>query len=114
MEETTEMPQSTSAPFIYLVQMDIPAEHEADFNRVYDTEHVPEILKVPGVRGCTRYMLERTNKQGLAKYLALYEVDSVEVIDSPAWTKASEIGDWAPKIRPHTTNRSHTVMRKLS
>ncbi|HLY90411.1 MAG TPA: hypothetical protein VKQ27_15625 [Acetobacteraceae bacterium] len=108
------MPQGTGAPFIYLVQMDIPAEHEADFNRVYDTEHVPEILKVPGVRACSRYVLERTNKTGLARYLALYEVDSAEVIDSPAWTKAAEIGDWAPKIRPHTTNRSHTVMRKIS
>ena len=35
------MPEGTRAPYIYLVQMDIPAEHEADFNRVYDTEHVP-------------------------------------------------------------------------
>ena len=108
------MPQGTGAPFIYLVQMDIPAEHEVDFNRVYDTEHVPEILKVAGVRGCSRYVIERTNKPGLARYLALYEVDSAEVIDSPAWVKAAEIGDWAPKIRPFTTNRSHTVMRKIA
>ncbi|MEJ0018994.1 MAG: DUF4286 family protein [Acetobacteraceae bacterium] len=108
------MPQGTGAPFIYMVQMDIPAEHEADFNRVYDTEHVPEILKVPGVRACTRYVLERTNKPGIARYLALYEVDSADVIESPAWVKASETGDWAPKIRPHTINRSHTVMRKIN
>ncbi|MBV9247663.1 MAG: hypothetical protein JO227_00245 [Acetobacteraceae bacterium] len=102
------------AAYIYLVQMDIPAEHEAEFNRVYDTEHVPELLKVPGVRACTRYVLERTNKEGMARYLALYELDSPAVIDSPAWTAAGEKGDWAPKIRPHTTNRSHTVMRCVS
>ena len=52
------MPEGTRAPYVYLVQMDIPAEHEAAFNRIYDTEHVPEILKVPGVRGCSRYVLE--------------------------------------------------------
>ena len=108
------MPDSTRAPYVYLVQMDIPTEHEADFNRVYDVEHVPQILTVPGVRGCTRYLLEKTNKDGMARYLALYEVDSPDVINSPAWLKASESGDWAPKIRPHTTNRSHTVMRKIA
>jgi hypothetical protein len=108
------MPEGTRAPYIYLVQMDIPAEHEAAFNRVYDTEHVPEILKVPGVRGCTRYAVETTNKDGLAHYLALYEMDSAAVVNSPAWIAAAEKGDWAPKIRPHTTNRSHTIMRKIS
>jgi len=107
------MPDATRAPYIYMVQMDIPAEHEADFNRIYDTEHVLEILKVPGVRGCTRYILEKTNKEGTARYLALYEMDAAGTMESPAWLKASEIGDWAPKIRPHTTNRSHTVMRKI-
>jgi hypothetical protein len=108
------MPEGTRAPYVYLVQMDIPAEHEAAFNRIYDTEHVPEILKVPGVRACTRYVIEKTNKDGLARYLALYEVDSPDVINGPAWMEASEKGDWAPKIRPHTTNRSHTIMRKIA
>jgi hypothetical protein len=108
------MSEGTRAPYIYMVQMDIPAAHEADFNRIYDTEHVPEILKVAGVRGCTRYMLEKTNKEGMARYLALYEMDAANVMESPAWLRASEIGDWAPKIRPHTTNRSHKVMRKIA
>ena len=108
------MPEGTRAAYIYLVQMDIPAEHEAAFNRIYDTEHVPEILKVPGVRGCSRYAVETTNRDGMARYLALYEVDSPSVVNSPAWLAASEKGDWAPKIRPHTTNRSHTVMRRIS
>ena len=27
--------------YIYVVQMNIPAQHEAEFNRIYDTEHVP-------------------------------------------------------------------------
>jgi hypothetical protein len=94
--------------------MDIPAEHEAAFNRIYDTEHVPEILKVPGVRACTRYAVETTNRDGMPRYLAIYELDSADVMKSPAWLAASEKGDWAPKVRPHTTNRSHTVMRRLS
>ena len=106
-------PPEARAPFVYLVQMDIPAEREADFNRVYDTEHAPEILQVPGVRACARYVLERTNREGMPRYLAMYELDSPDVMTSPAWLAASEKGDWAPKIRPHTTNRSHTVMRRI-
>ena len=107
------MADAKRAPFVYLVQMDIPPEHEADFNRVYDTEHVPEIMQVPGVRGCARYVVERTNRDGMARYLALYELDGPDVMNTPAWHAASEKGDWAPKIRPHTTNRSHTVMRRI-
>ena len=106
-------PREARAPFVYLVQMDIPAQHEADFNRVYDTEHVPEILQVPGVRACARYVVERTNREGMPRYLAVYELDSPDVMTSPAWLAASEKGDWAPKIRPHTTNRSHTMMRRI-
>ena len=35
-------------PHIFVVQLDIPTEHEAEFNRVYDTEHFPMLSKVPG------------------------------------------------------------------
>jgi hypothetical protein len=49
----------------------------------------------------------------MARYLALYEIDSPDLVDSPAWQEAAAVGDWIAKIRPHTTNRSHTIMRKL-
>ena len=107
------MPEGTHAPFIYMVQMDIPAEHEAAFNRIYDTEHVPDILKVPGVRGCTRYALETTNSDGMPRYLARVPAGFGRRDEKPGLAEASEKGDWAPKIRPHTTNRSHTVMRRI-
>ena len=40
--------------YFFEVSMDIDAEHEALFNEVYDDEHVPFILEVPGVRAVTR------------------------------------------------------------
>ena len=63
----------------YLVQMDIPADMEAEFNRVYDTQHVPNIVKAPGVDGCVRYKVETTNEDGMARYAVLYDIDSLEV-----------------------------------
>ena len=64
------------ADYIYLVQMDVPAEKEADFNRIYDTQHVPELSTVPGVRRVTRYCLESADVDGVATYAAIYELDA--------------------------------------
>ena len=100
--------------YIYVVQMDIPAELEAEFNRIYDEDHVPTILKVPGVRSCTRYRLDHSTVPTMPRYLAIYECDSAEVINGPAWTEASDLGEWKPKIRPHTTNRLHSVFRRIA
>ena len=101
------------AAYIYVVQMDIPGEREAEFNRIYDTQHVPALGKVPGVHGISRYSLESTDVDGTAKYLAIYELDSLDIPNSPAWLEAAELGDWVSQIRPHTMNRSHLTFKRL-
>ena len=101
------------ADYMYLVQMDIPKELEGEFNRIYDTEHVPNIIKAPGVHGCTRYRLESANVEGVARYAALYDIDSPDVPQSQGWKAKSEKGDWASNIRPYATNRSHIVYKTI-
>ena len=102
------------ADFVYLAQMDIPPELEDDFNHVYDTQHIPEILKVPGVHSCTRYVLDSALEGNGPRYAAIYEVDSPDVVKSPEWKAASDTGDWKSMIRPHTTNRIRCIYRKLT
>jgi hypothetical protein len=101
------------ANYIYVAQMDIPPEHEELFNRLYDEEHVPEIAKVPGVLGCQRYKLEETKIDGLPRYVAVYELESPDVIHRPEWRAAADRGQWKDKIRPRTFNRVHAVYRKI-
>ena len=101
------------ADYIYLVQMDVPEALEDDFNRIYDTQHIPNILRAPGVHSCTRYRLESTDANGVARYAALYEIDSPDVPQSGGWTAESDKGDWATQIRPHTSNRSHHIFKRL-
>jgi len=101
------------ANYIYLVQMDIPARLEKEFTRIYDTQHVPNILKAPGVRACTRYKLVSADVEGVARYAALYEIDSPDIPDSAGWKAQSEKGDSPAKIRPHTTNRSHLIFQRV-
>ena len=102
------------ADYIYLVQMDIPSELEDEFNRIYDTQHVPNILKAPGVHSCYRYRLETADVDGVARYAAVYEIDDPDVPQTGGWKAESEKGDWPSKIRPHTTNRSHMIFKRIN
>ncbi len=99
---------------IFAVQLDIPAEHEAEFNRVYDTEHFPMLSKVPGVRGGARYRLEQSTVPGMQRYLTIYEIDSPEILKSEAWEQAGAFGDWVTKIRPKCTARHHSVFEGIA
>jgi hypothetical protein len=52
--------------------------------------------------------------QGAPRFHALYELESPEVLLSPAWAKAVEEGRWPAQVRPHTSNRRHLMMRRLA
>ena len=45
---------------------------EDEFDDWYDTEHIPNILKVPGVLGITRFRDHGPNEHGWLVYSALY------------------------------------------
>lgn len=115
------MPLTTK--YIFIASMDVAPEKEALFNEVYDGEHVPNLLKVPGVRSVTRLRTEPANfgiggqtkrltGDGAPTYMAIYEIDSPEVINSSAWAEASEMGRWPTQVRPYTSNRHH-IVRKI-
>jgi hypothetical protein len=99
---------------IFVVQFDIPAEHEAEFNRVYSAEHFPMLCKVPGVRSGARYKLAHSTVPGMQQYLTIYELDSPDVLKSAAWEEAGSFGDWATKIRPLLTSRHHSVFERIA
>lgn len=93
---------------IYIAQMDVAPEYEEMFNRVYDAEHVPEVLKVPGVISCRRYRADWKKIPEVPTYIAIYELESPDVVKSPEWEAAINRGEW-PKVRPHTLNRLHGI-----
>jgi hypothetical protein len=114
------MPVTTK--YVFIASMDVAPEKEALFNEVYDREHVPNLLKVPGVRAVTRLKTEpasftiggetrQLTGAGAPRYTAIYEIDSPEVLSSPAWAKAAELGRWPSEVRPHTSNRHHVVRK---
>ena len=113
----------SKARYIFTVSMDVDADKEAIFNEVYDTEHIPLILKVPGVVSAKRYKMgpltmflggekKTIVMENEPAYLAIYELESPDVLVSEGWAKAVESGRWPTHVRPYTKNRRH-VMRKL-
>lgn len=112
-EKIFESKAKKPSKYLFVAAMDIPPKLEADFNRIYDTQHIPEILKVPGVNICTRYRLLHSKVQGTPRYMAVYGLDAPDLPDGPAFKKASDTGDWKPQIRPHTTNRQHAAYEKI-
>ena len=112
------------ARFLFTAAMDVDPDKEALFNEVYDTEHVPNLMKVPGVLAVTRSTLAPLRMsiggevktiilEGEPKYSAVYELESAEVLTSDAWAKAVEAGRWAAQVRPYTRNRRHTLRKVM-
>ena len=113
---------SLATRYLFIASMDVAPEKEDFFNEVYDTEHVPTLLKVAGVHAVTRLKAEpfaiamggnvnEVGTEGIPRYAAFYEIDGPEVLQSEAWAEAVELGRWPEQVRPYTSNRRHELRK---
>jgi len=108
-----------ASKYLFLVSMDVEADKLALFHEVYDEEHIPNLLTVPGVNSVTRVEGEDFavsiggERKAVAhsgpNFTAIYELDDSSVLTSDAWATAVEKGRWATEVRPFTFNRRHTL-----
>ena len=80
---------------LLMVWVDVPQEHEEDFNRWYNEEHLPELTAIPGVLNAARYEAVKSGP----KHLACYELETPAIVDSPAWTNRTQ-SEWAQRVGP--------------
>ncbi len=66
---------------LLMLWTDVDPEHEAEFNRWYDEEHIQRLLSVPGFLSAGRYVALR----GGPKYLAMYELEAPSVLRASAF-----------------------------
>jgi len=85
--------------YIYTAAMTIGPDRETLFNEIYDTEHVPEILRVPGMISISRY---RRTRPIDPFYLAVYEIATPDIPGGPDFARARDVGRWPTEIRPFT------------
>jgi hypothetical protein len=86
---------ATRGKGIFLVYTDIDSQHETEFNDWYNSEHIPELLAVPGILAAARY--EAT--KGGPKYLAVYELETADVVNTPAFTDRKRT-PWGERMSP--------------
>lgn len=84
-----------TSPLIYIVRAEFSSdEQEAAWNAWYEEKHIPELLTVPGFRSGVRFQ-ERHHPR---RYLAVYEIDSVDVFDEPRYREVTGWREWEPYI----------------
>jgi hypothetical protein len=88
---------------IFMVYVDIDAQHAQEFNEWYNKEHLPELLSVPGILSAARYEAIK----GGPKYLAFYELESVAVLQTPAFTNRPRT-PWGQKVSPSVIGKNLT------
>src|ERR1700745_3312638 len=108
-----------SSKYLFVVSMDVDSDKEALFNEVYDTEHIPNLLKVPGVRAVTRMAgepfamsiggAEKKIAHDGPRYSAIYEIDGPYVLVSPEWAS----GRRGPLAGPNTAVHAQPKARPL-
>lgn len=98
---------------LLLVMMDIDPEHEEDFNRWYDEEHVPERKAIPGFLTARRYRAV----EGGPKYLAIYELENPEVLESDAYEYYSTgegRSEWTERVVGRAKNYVRNVYVEIT
>jgi hypothetical protein len=118
-----EIRMPINAKYVLMVSMDVAPDKEDLFNEVYDREHIPHLLAVPGVLSATRVKGEpfamsvggerKEMPVASPRYTAIYELESPEVLVSEAWAQAVEAGRWSGEVRPFTSNRRHVLAKVI-
>ena len=89
---------------LLLVYTDVPVEHEDEFNRWYNEEHIPERLAIPGVLSAARYVAVK----GGPKYLACYELTEPQAWYADAWQRhLNDPTDWSKTMSPSVIGQNY-------
>jgi hypothetical protein len=97
-------PTDLSAARVLLLRgLSVEPEHERELEEWYEVEHLPNLFGVPGMIRARRYKLstEASNLRGNPPlYMAVYEMDSLEVLESERFHQAVET-PWTDRVRPY-------------
>ncbi|HET9715768.1 MAG TPA: hypothetical protein VFP60_06235 [Pseudolabrys sp.] len=92
---------------LLLFMTDIDPALEDEFNRWYEEEHLPEREAIPGFLSARRFRAV----EGEPKYLALYDLESTAVLQSPPYLQISGTNrsSWTRRMESMFTNARRNV-----
>jgi hypothetical protein len=97
---------------LLIVTVEVDPAVEAEWNRWYDTVHLPDALRCPGVRRGRRYVSTgdisetvhgESEKSARRIYTTVYELDSPAATSTPEFQKMRGWYHFAPHVRSRTT-----------
>lgn len=79
-----------------MVTMEPPPALEEEFNDWYDTEHIPERLRIPGFESARRFVCV----SGWPKYVAFYDLEEAGVLERDEYRRSSwaSFSPWTKRI----------------
>jgi len=105
---------------------EVPPKIEAEWNKWYDTQHIPSRLNLPGFISARRFVVTKGEPKHLAlpdlspepKYLTLYDLASVDALGNEAYLnllkkEASLPADRFEVITPRLPNFSRGVYEQI-
>ena len=102
---------------LLLVMMEPEEGYADELNAWYDEEHLPERLSCPGFIAARRFELLESSPEGQPRYLALYDLQSAEVLSSEAYLAMVPPSAWSKRLLPHvkvTRNVYTEITKELS
>jgi len=100
-------------PYMMAGWWEIDEEHRPKFEEWYLQEHLPLLMQVPGTRRIRRF--ERIDEVAPGRYLALHDVESLDVFDHPLTAEAAST-PWRSKAthyRSGFTTRLYKLWRRF-
>jgi len=96
--QSNKHPSQHTGGTILVVMMEVDPEHEEEFNRWYNEEHLPERLEIPGYISARRFKLEEG--EGVLKYLCIWELEDASPLQSEEY-KAQQLRPSELRDRVH-------------
>jgi hypothetical protein len=105
--------------YVFLVGHDVPRNRHGEFNAWYNTEHIPDLLSVPGFVGVRRFALDEklippiTGRGGVSsQYLTIWDIESEKALTCPEFVNKSA-SPWTRWVRSWYTRKVCVLFRQI-
>jgi len=93
--------------YLFVVDVTVDPDVEADWNDWYDKVHLPEIVSCPGFKHAARYISEVDNSR---RYLTIYEIDGPQTLQTMEFAQRRGWGRFKDKVTASSRIYSQIAM----
>jgi hypothetical protein len=109
----------SNSKFVLLVGHEVPRGKTREFDAWYNTEHIPTLLKVPGVLNIRRFLMAERQEPPMidrggivSKYLTVWDVEEPSGFASETFLRASA-SPWSKWVRSWYTRKICCLYRQI-